>query len=171
VLGQQDDLAHVLAVVDELAVDGVHDGVGLAADEDGPAEVLRLQRVEGGEEALPAVLPPLHELRPGRAGRGLELAVAVAVGLLAVGREEIRPARAHVAGDVLDEDGHAVGPGVQAGHDVRIVETAQGPLAERLQGRDAGARAAQEIGADVRAAHRGGPASHSPSKSTSTSPT
>src|SRR3712207_6963951 len=46
VLGEEDYLADVLAVVRELAVDGLDDGVRLAAYGDGAHEVFRLQRSE-----------------------------------------------------------------------------------------------------------------------------
>src|SRR5712692_4461856 len=89
VLGQVDDLADVLAIVHELAVDRVDDREALATDEDRAREVVGLQRIEGGEQNPPALLPALHELRLRGSGPGLELAVAVPVRLLAVGREEI----------------------------------------------------------------------------------
>ena len=38
-LCEQDDLAYVMGVVSDLAVDGLHDGVRLAADGDGAGQV------------------------------------------------------------------------------------------------------------------------------------
>ena len=39
VLGEKDDLADVVRVMRELAIDGLHHGVGFAADGDGAGEV------------------------------------------------------------------------------------------------------------------------------------
>jgi hypothetical protein len=59
VLGEEDDLPGVLAVVRELAVDGLDDRVRLAADEDAAVNVFGLQRFERAEEGAPARLPAL----------------------------------------------------------------------------------------------------------------
>ena len=56
-LGEEDDLADVLAVVRELAVDRLDDRVRLAADRHGAQEVCGRQGFERGEEAMPAVFP------------------------------------------------------------------------------------------------------------------
>src|SRR3712207_3000523 len=64
VLGEEDYLADVLAVVRELAVDGLDDGVRLAAYGDGAHEVFRLQRLKRAEEYSPALLPTLLERAP-----------------------------------------------------------------------------------------------------------
>ena len=170
-LRQVDDLADVLAVVHELAVDRVDDREALAPDEDDAREVLGLQRIEGGEEDPPAVLPALDERRL-RGEPRLELCIAVAVRLLAVGREKVRPAGAHVAGDVLDEHGDAVRLRVEDLGQVAVVEADESLVAQRLQRFEAQPGAAQELGTDVAAGrHRGPSASQSPSKSISTSPT
>src|SRR5207249_1443357 len=171
VLGQIDDLPDVLAVVHELAVDRIEGAEPLAADEDGAREVLGLQRVEGGVEDSPALLPTLQERRL-RGEPRLELAVAVAVGLLAVGREEVGPPRTHVAGYVLNQHGDAVRFRVQSLRQLGVVDPGQRPIAQGLQLPEPSPRAPQELGADVAAAHVREPsASHSPPNSTSTSPT
>ena len=60
------------------------------------------------EHQIPTRLPQSHE-RFARGGRVLELGVAMAVGLLAIGGQEVRPARAHVAGHMLYYDGNRIG--------------------------------------------------------------
>ena len=63
----------------------------------------------------------------------LELAVAMAIGLLAVAREEVGPSRAHVAGDVLDDERDAVRVGVEQREELRIVDLRHRLVGLRLQ--------------------------------------
>ena len=100
--------------VPQLAIDGLQDGMSLAADGDGAGEIGIGERLDGGEEAAPAVFPQVKQLGA-RRGRVDELAVAVAIRLFAVGGEEVGPARAHVARHVLHDDGDGIGFGVE-GH-------------------------------------------------------
>src|SRR5947209_12524052 len=79
VLGQEDDLADVVAVVGELPVDGLDDAVGLGADEDGHRQVLLAQGGQRLEETAPPFLPAGQELGAGGARGQHELGVAVAV--------------------------------------------------------------------------------------------
>ena len=101
-LRQQNDLADVMRIVGELAIDGLHHGVLFAANGDGAGQVGVGERLQRGEEAGPARFPHRQEFGA-RCGRLFEFAVAIAVGLLAVGGEEVGPARAHVAGHVLHD--------------------------------------------------------------------
>jgi hypothetical protein len=61
--------------------------------------------------------PSSHKLQESLAGGGRirEFGVAVAVGLFAVGGEEVGPARAHVARHVLYDDGDGIGFAVERG--------------------------------------------------------
>jgi len=54
-LGEQDDLPHVLRVVRDLAQDCLHDGVGIAADGDGAVHVAIGERAEFAKDDGPAV--------------------------------------------------------------------------------------------------------------------
>ena len=110
---EQDDLADVVWVVRELAVDGLHHGVGFAANGDGAGEVGVGEGLERGEEASPAGLPRGEERGAG-GGRLFEFAVAIAVGFFAVSGEEVGPAGEHVAGHVFDDDGDRIGLVVEA---------------------------------------------------------
>lgn len=49
--GEENDLSAVVAVVCDLAVDGLHDGVRFTANVDGSGEIGVGKRVERGEEA------------------------------------------------------------------------------------------------------------------------
>ena len=105
--GQEYDLADVIGIVGYLAIDRLHDGVGFVADEDFAAEVGVGERGDGVEEVCPAGFPLGNEL-VARCGWRFEFSVAIAVGLFAVGGEEIGPAGAHVAVEVLDDDGDGI---------------------------------------------------------------
>ena len=107
-LGEKNDLAHVVRIVSHLAIDGLGDGVGFVANEDSAAEVSVGERGEGVEDEFPTGFPLGDEFVARRGGQ-FEFGVAITVGLFAVGGEEIRPAGAHIAGHVFDDDGDGVG--------------------------------------------------------------
>src|SRR5689334_1483706 len=101
--GEHQDLAGVMGVVGDLAVDRLHDRMRLSSYGYGAAQVRIGQRLQRAENDRPSVLPKLEE-RLAR-GRGVhELAVALAVRFFSVRREEIGPSRSHVAGHVLHDD-------------------------------------------------------------------
>src|ERR1039458_8537623 len=131
VFGKQHDLSHVARVVRDLAADGLHHGVGFAADRDAAAEVCVRQRLERAEHAIPARLPKRHQhLAGGR--RLLELGVAMAVRLLSIGGQEVRPARAHVAGHVLNNDGNRICFGVERGEKLLVGDLRHSAFGELL---------------------------------------
>src|SRR5437588_9705847 len=57
----------------------------------------------------------------------------MSVGLLAVGRQKIRPARAHVARQVFHDEGDAVLLGVNRAEELLVVQLLNGPVGEPLQ--------------------------------------
>lgn len=97
----------MVGIVSYLAIDGLHDGMGFAADQDFAAEVGVGERGEGVEETFPAGFPLGEELVAGCSG-GFEFGVAAAVGLFAVGGEEVRPAGAHISVEMFDDDGDGI---------------------------------------------------------------
>src|SRR5215831_3317946 len=132
VLGQEDDLADVVGVMRELAVDGLDDRVRLAADRHRALQVRRLHRIDDIEENLPGRLPPLQERGARVGGRLFEFRVAVPVRLLAVGGEEIEPPRAEVAGDVLDHERDRIGFRVELLEELRLGDLSDGLFGEFL---------------------------------------
>ena len=90
-----------------LAIDGLHYGVALVADEDFAGEIGVGERGEGGEDEFPAGFPLGGELCA-RCGGELKFGVAIAVGLFPVGGEEIGPAGTHVAIEMFDDDGDGI---------------------------------------------------------------
>ena len=131
-LGKLDDLADVVAVVGDLAVDGVEHGEGHAPDGDRLEEVVGLKRAEGVERAGPTLLPECEGLGVG-VGARLELPIAVAPGLVAVAREEVGPSAQHVAVDVLHGHGDAVGLWVRGIGHVGVAELDQRAVAQFLE--------------------------------------
>ena len=113
-LGDENHLPHVVSIVPELAVDRLHHRVRFASNERRPAEITVCQRREGVERVFPTRFPERQQLSPGWRRR-FELRIAIAVGLLAVGLEEISSARPHVAGEVLHDDRDGIGLRVQCG--------------------------------------------------------
>ena len=88
---------------------------------------------DGLEEEIPSRVPARDDRLARVAGLALELAVAIAIGLFAVAREEVGPSRAHVAGDVLDDERNAVGVGVEQREELRIVDLRHRLVGLRLQ--------------------------------------
>src|SRR5437667_137653 len=107
--------------------------MGLAADHDFPPEVIRQKRLERLEKNLPRLLPAPFEALSRVLLFRQELGVAMAVWLLAVALEKVDPARPHVAREVLDDQGDAVGLGVERREEVRVGNLRQGLLGELLQ--------------------------------------
>lgn len=79
----------------------------------------------------PAVLPYFHESGAGCGGI-YEFAVAIAVRLFAVGGEEVGPAGAHVAGQVLHDDRDGVGFFVDGDEELLVGELLHGAFGELL---------------------------------------
>ena len=63
--GEKYNLSYMVGDVGELAIHGLQDGVGLAADQDCPVEIVGPKRIERGKQAAPAGFPPRHEILPG----------------------------------------------------------------------------------------------------------
>ena len=126
---EKDDLADVIGVVSDLAIDGLEDGVRFAADGDGAGEIGVGERGESGEEDFPAGFPKGEEFGAGR-GRGFEFGVAIAGGLFTVGGEEVGPTGAHVAGEMLDDDGDGIGFGAEDGEEGWVGSLGHGAFAE-----------------------------------------
>src|SRR4030095_16658265 len=100
----------------------------LGANEDRSGEILLAQSSKGVEERRPAALPASDQLLLCERGI-LELAVAIAVRLLAVARQESGPARELVAGDVQDQCREAVGAGVEPCTPLVVGHLAEGSVA------------------------------------------
>src|SRR6266700_3848513 len=106
-LCQVNDLPHMVRIMRDLPVDGLHDGVRLGADRNISNQVFIAQRRERVEQMLPAAFPHFHQC--GACFRRiLEFRVAIAVRLLSVSRQKIRPARTHVSRQVLHDDGAGI---------------------------------------------------------------
>jgi hypothetical protein len=75
-LGEKQNLANVMSVVSDLAVDGLHDGVRLGTNRDGSREVRFRERFERIEKIFPAAFPHFDYLGAGN-GWGLKFRVSV----------------------------------------------------------------------------------------------
>jgi hypothetical protein len=107
--------------------------VRLVADGDRPAEIRRPERRERREQDLPAGIPARHDGLARIRSAAFELAVAIAIGLLAVGRQKIGPSRAHIARHVLDDEGDAVGVGIQQREELWVFDLRHRLVGLRLQ--------------------------------------
>jgi hypothetical protein len=133
VLREEDDLTDVVGVVGDLTIERLDHGMALSPDVHVAQQVVVLQRIERGEEDRPAAFPVGHD----RCAIGwhvdLELAVAIAIGLLAIGREEIGEARPQVAGLVLHDDRDAVGLVVDRRVKLIVAHLRERPFRELLE--------------------------------------
>src|SRR5262249_15359833 len=107
-LGEKHDLADVISVMHELAIDRLHYGVLFAADIHLLLQIIDLQRVERVKHALPATFPKSAYVVFRRFGDDNKFIVAVAIRFLTVSGEEIGPARDRITGYVLHDHGDAV---------------------------------------------------------------
>src|SRR5437899_3206504 len=106
-LCQANDLPHVVRIMRDLPVDGLHDGVWLGANGNLSTQIFVAQRRERVENMFPSAFPRFHQC--GACFRCiLEFRVAIAVRLLSVSRQKIRPARTHVSRQVFHNDGDRV---------------------------------------------------------------
>src|SRR5580698_4945086 len=119
-LGDKYDLAHVIGIVSDLAIDRLKHGMRLATDGDTVLHVFGPESFNCRENARPARLPPAHDVGPGGSRRKFEFLVTMAVGLLAVADEKINEAGAHIAGDMLHDDRDRIRFGVE-GHEQILV--------------------------------------------------
>ena len=136
-LRQKNDLTNMARVVRHLPVDGLHDGVRFVADIDRAAEVGVGQRFERGEDRAPSRLPQCHQ-RGTRGGRRFEFGVTMAIWLLAVRVEEIRPTRAHVARQVLHDHGDRIRLRIERDLKLIVRHLGHGALTHRLEGAELG---------------------------------
>lgn len=127
---KQDDLIHMAGIMQQLTSDRLHNCVLTAGDEDLAAEIGGRKRSDRTEDALPATLPPLHNVGSRSAGGDLELLIAMTVRFLAICGEEVRPAGAHVSGHMFYKHGNAVGVGINETKNVCVAG-----LGERLLGK------------------------------------
>src|SRR5579875_2530434 len=77
VLGQQHDLANMIWIVRQLAIDGLQHRMRLTANGDLAAQVVLLQWLQRGKHAGPSLFPQRHQRRA-RGRRIDKLAVAIA---------------------------------------------------------------------------------------------
>src|SRR5262249_4122065 len=140
-LGQKDDLADVRGVMSQLAIDRLKDGMRLPADRHGSHHVFRPQRFYRSENIFPALLPPLDHFSAFSICVNDEFLIAMTVRLFAVARQKIHPARAHVAGQMFDDDRDAVAFGIERHKELSIVELRHSAVALLLQ--------VSEFGGDV----------------------
>src|ERR1700723_1987016 len=95
------------SVVRHLAVDGLHYRMRLVADGYDFGEVVVGEGIESVEQNRPPGIPSSQKLRA-RFRPFFEFAGAIAIGFFAVTREKIGPTRAHVAGEMFNDDGDGV---------------------------------------------------------------
>src|SRR5262249_54734060 len=118
--GQVHDLPHVVRRMSQGPVDRLEDRVRLAADDDGPFQVILAEPRPALEQRGPPRLPAGQEARPGIARYDDELAVAVPAGLFAVAGEKVGPPRPQIAGEVFDDEGDAVGEFARLAEEIRV---------------------------------------------------
>src|SRR5579863_6289816 len=129
-LGQENDLASVLGVVRDLPIHRLQDGMGLAANCDRAHDVLWLKAFDGREHACPTLFPPAHDIRTGSGRCHFEFLIAIAVWLLAIGGQEVGEPRAHVARQMLDEDGDRIRLWIERYEQLFVFQLSDGALCQ-----------------------------------------
>lgn len=105
--GEQHDLSHVICRVGERPLDRLRHRVLFATNGHGFCEILGRERFNALPARLPAFVEEGHERRS-VLGPILEFTIAVASGLLAVGRQKVGPAAQQIAAQVPQDHGDAV---------------------------------------------------------------
>src|SRR5579859_6617262 len=105
---EKHDLSNVCCVVRNLAIDSLQHAMWFGTDCHRAHHILWFERFNRTEDAGPSVLPPLHDVSTCGRGREFEFPITKSVWLLAVAGEELGEARAHVARQVLHQDGDGV---------------------------------------------------------------
>src|SRR5262245_9711893 len=100
-LRQEHDLTNVVCVVRELPVDGLHDGMRLAANDDRLTEILRYKWSKCIENAAPTLLPAFKHSLFCVALLNNKLSVAIAVWLFPIRSYELFPTRSRISRQVL----------------------------------------------------------------------
>jgi len=91
VLGEEHDLPAMVRVMRNLAIDGLHYGVGFAANGHGPLQIWLRERLECGKHMLPSLFPDCEHRFTRRWGI-FEFGVAIPVRFLTIAREKVGPA-------------------------------------------------------------------------------
>src|SRR6266542_4239259 len=133
VFRQQHELPNMVGVVANLQIDRPENRERLAPDPDGPAQVLRRERLDRREEKTPPLVPAMLEALARVARLQHEFGVSMSVLLLAVARQKICPARPHVARQMLDDERDAVGFLVERREEIRRGRLGQGSVRHFLQ--------------------------------------
>ena len=126
-LCQQNDLADMIGVMGQLAVDRLNDSMSLAPYRYGAREIARPEPFDIVKKRLPARFPELHQAVSGVTDQ-FELRVAVAVGLFAIRGQKVAPAGMQVTGNMFDNDRYGICLRVDQGKEMFIVELRDGPL-------------------------------------------
>ena len=128
---QKHDLAHMVGIMSDLAVDRLHHGVWLCSNRHPTTQVRVRERLQRVEDVFPAPLPQFQK-RGARRWRVFKFRVAVAIRLLAIGGQKIRPARTHVPGHMFYDKGDGVRFCVKLGEQAFIGTLRHSPFAELL---------------------------------------
>src|SRR3954469_18086329 len=116
----------------DLAIDSLQNSVRLSPDSHLSHHIFRLKRIDGSEDIVPTLVPPCHNF-PSCGGRpDFELAIAEAVGLLAVRGQKLSEAGAHVSCQMLHENSDRISFAIQGDEEIFIAKLVHCALAHAL---------------------------------------
>jgi hypothetical protein len=90
-------------------MDRVKDGMLLSADRDVPQQVLFVETSQFLKQGCPASFPGGSEALSGIVRPDDELGIPISPGCVAIRGQKVRPARGQLPGNLLDDNGNAVG--------------------------------------------------------------
>src|ERR1017187_2186377 len=129
---EEDDLANVLRVVGERAVEGLYHRMRLLADGYGALHIFGTERVQRGKQVDPGLLPPAHHFFSGGVCRDFKFLVAKSVPLFSVAGEEVCKTGARVTREVPDQGGDRIRFRIDGDEEIRVFELSQGALSHAL---------------------------------------
>src|SRR5262249_28025378 len=118
-LCKKNNLPAVVGIVNDRAVDRLHDRVGLSPDGNGTREIRFGETLKSGQQAVPTLLPARHQLCARRRNI-FEFAIAVAIRLLAVGGQKVGPSRPKITGNMLNDHRKGVRLVVESDEDLVV---------------------------------------------------
>src|SRR5258705_10614011 len=109
----------MVGVMSKLAINGLHDRMGFAANGHRTLQILLGERSKRSEYTLPALFPDSEQCFM-RSGGISEFSVPIAVRLLSIAGQKVCPSRSHVARHVLHNDGNGIHLTVQYGEQLFV---------------------------------------------------
>ena len=129
------DLSDMVGVVGQLAIDSIDGQQWFVAYVDGTQQVVCGQAAQGAQQAVPSLIPLFDQLVAGRMfSLQAEFGLSVPVRFFSVFRQEIGPSADHIATEVPDNDGDAIGGFIGGVMEIFFLQLHKGAFSQHFVG-------------------------------------